>query len=93
MHKPSSEDIGSHLDQLNPFIGHLALEAVHDGTLEAVHDGTLEPFIKHEQGRGLAPKSRNNAIGVASAVLNKAANVWRDESGRPWLRQAPPRLT
>jgi hypothetical protein len=85
MHKPSSEDIGSHLDQLNPFIGHLALEAV--------HDGTLEPFIKHEQGRCLAPKSRNNAIGVASAVLNKAANVWRDESGRPWLRQAPPRLT
>ena len=30
---------------------------------------------------------------VVSAVLNRAARAWRSESGTPWLRQAPPRLT
>ena len=30
---------------------------------------------------------------VVSAVLNRAARVWRNESGMTWLRQAPPRLT
>jgi integrase len=41
----------------------------------------------------MAPKSINNAIAVVSAVLNRAARVWRSESGTPWLQQAPPRLT
>lgn len=67
IHKSSAGDIASHPDQLYPFIGHLELEAI--------HDGTLEPFIKHEQKRGLSPKSINNAIGVVSAVLNKSAKV------------------
>lgn len=81
----SAEDVALHLSQLLPFIGSLRLEEV--------HDGTLTEFIRHELERGLAPKSVNNAIGVVSAVLNRAAKVWRDERGRPWLRQAPPRLT
>ena len=83
--KASAETIAMHLDQLFPFIG--ALE------LTQVHDGTLKPFIDHETGRGKAPKSVNNAIGVVSAVLNRAARVWRSEDGSPWLRQAPPRLS
>jgi len=61
--------------------------------LEQVHDGTLKAFVDHETGRGKAPKSINDAIGVVSAVLNRAARVWRDEQGMPWLRQAPPRLS
>ncbi len=84
-HKSSADDAAMHLDQMFPFIGHLMLEAVHDGTLAA--------FMQHEQDRGLAPKSINNAIGVISAVLNRAARIWRNEQGTPWLRQAPPRLT
>ena len=84
-HKSSAETAAMHLDQLLPIIGPLPLEQVHDGTLKAFTDGETE--------RGMAPKTINNAIGVVSAVLNRAARVWRNESGTPWLRQAPPRLT
>jgi len=83
--KSSADTVAMHLDQLFPFIGLNLLEQVHDGTLKA--------FVDHETGRGKAPKSINNAIGVVSAVLNRAARVWRDKQGTPWLRQAPPRLS
>ena len=83
--KSSAETAAMHLDQLFPTIGSLPLEQVHDGTLKAFVDG--------ETARGMAPKTINNAIGVVSAVLNRAARVWRTEAGTPWLRQAPPRLS
>lgn len=83
--KPSADTMAMHLDQLFSFIG--------QNPLEQVHDGTLKAFIDHEIERGKAPKSVNNAIGVVSAVLNRAARVWRNEDGTPWLRQAPPRLS
>lgn len=84
-HKASADRAAIHLDQLLPFIG--------DHTLAQVHDGTLKAFIDHEQARGLSAKSVNNALAVVSAVLNRAARVWRSEAGTPWLQQAPPRLT
>ena len=84
-HKSSADTAAMHLDQLLPTIGPLPLEQVHDGTLKAFVDG--------ETARGMAPKTINNAIGVVSAVLNRAARVWRTEAGMPWLRQAPPRLS
>lgn len=84
-HKPSADDIASQLDRLFHFVGQLEIVAV--------HDGSLAPFVSAEQARGLAPKSINNALGVVSAVLNRAAKVWRDDAGRPWLQQAPPRIT
>ncbi|MBR9910212.1 MAG: site-specific integrase [Gammaproteobacteria bacterium] len=83
--RATSRSFAYDLDQLFPFIGHLSLEHI--------HDGTLKPYVDHERKRGKAPKSINNAIGVVSAVLNRAARVWRQEDGAPWLCQAPPRLT
>lgn len=83
--RSSADDVAIHLSQLFGFIGDLELTEI--------HDGTLEPYIRNEQGRGLAPKSINNALGVVSAVLNRAASTWRDEQGRPWLRQAPPKIS
>jgi integrase len=83
--KPSAETVAMHLDQLFPFIGNTALAQV--------HDGTLKPFIDHESKRGMSPKSINNALGVVSSVVNRAARVWRDEEGRPWLMQAPARIS
>lgn len=83
--KPSADTMAMHLDQLLPFIG--------QNPLEQVHDGTLKAFVDHEVKRGKAPKSVNNAIAVVSAVLNRAARVWRNEEGLPWLRLAPPKLS
>ena len=84
-HKSSADTAAMHLDQLLPTIGLLPLEQVHDGTLKS--------FVDHETARGMAPKSVNNALGVVSAVLNRAARVWRSEAGTPWLKQAPPKLS
>lgn len=83
--KPSAGTAAMHLDQLFPYVG--------EHTLEQIHDGTLKPYVDHETKRGKAPKSVNNGIGVVSAVLNRAARVWRNEDGTPWLRQAPPKLS
>jgi len=71
-HKSSADTAAMHLDQLLPTIGPLPLEQVHAGTLKAFTDG--------EAVRGMAPKTINNAIGVVSAVMNRAARVWRSEA-------------
>ncbi|MCR8921134.1 tyrosine-type recombinase/integrase [Dasania sp. GY-MA-18] len=84
-HKSSAVAAAIHLDQMLPFIGHLPLEQIHDGTLKL--------FIDNEAKRDLAPKSINNALVVITAILNRAARVWRHDDGRPWLRQAPPKIT
>lgn len=84
-HKSSAVAAAFHLDQLLPFVGHYPLAQI--------HDGTLKTFIDHERERGMAPKSINNAIAVVSAILNRAARVWRNEAGTPWLTQAPPKLS
>jgi integrase len=80
-HKSSADTMAMHLDQLFPFIGPLPIAQV--------HDGTIRPFIELQRNRGLSPKSINNALGVVSTVLNRAARVWRGEDGQPWLTQAP----
>jgi hypothetical protein len=58
-----------------------------------IHDGMLKAFIDDETVRGMASRTIHNAIAVVSAVLNRAARVWRTEAGAPWLRRAPPLLT
>ena len=84
-HSSSAETMAIHLDQVFVYIG--------ERPLEQVHDGTLKPFVDERLRLGKAPKSINNAIGTVSAVLNRAARVWRNQEGVPWLRQAPPRLS
>ena len=84
-HKSSADTIAMHLDQLFPFIGNLPIAHV--------HDGTVRPFVEHQQKRGLSPKTINNVLGVVSTVLNRAARVWRDVDGRPWLTQAPAQIS
>ncbi len=84
-HKSSADTIAMHLDQLFPFIGKLPIAQVHDGTIRS--------FIEHENKRHLSPKTINNTLGVVSTVLNRAARVWRDEDGRPWLTQAPAQIS
>ncbi|MBT5218096.1 MAG: tyrosine-type recombinase/integrase [Woeseia sp.] len=84
-HKSSADTIAMHLDELFPFIGKLPIAQV--------HDGTIRPFIEHGNKRHLSPKTINNMLGVVSTVLNRAARVWRDEDGQPWLRQAPAQIS
>lgn len=81
-HKRSIKDDAWHLDMLNPFIGDLALEAVH------ADSEALEAFIeKRRQTVGM--RTINHSLAVVRHILNLAAEVWKDERGKTWLERAP----
>ncbi|WP_339671657.1 site-specific integrase [Dasania marina] len=70
-----------HLEIIEPFIGKLFLEDI--------HDATLRPFIEHRYSTHVKPKSINCALEVVRHILNLAAGKWRDKDGKTWLLQAP----
>jgi integrase len=81
-HKRSIADDAMHLAQLDPYIGHV--------DLANVHDGTLAVFVRARRGAGIRSKSINLALGVVRRTLNLAARSWRDElTGKTWLESAP----
>jgi integrase len=82
-HKRRIADDALHLKQLDPYIGQLAIESV--------HAGTLQPFIKARQKQGIKTKSINLALGVVRHILNLAASEWLDENNLTWL-QSPPKI-
>lgn len=67
--------------QLDPFIGDMFLDQLHDGTLAA--------FKKHREREGRKNKTINLALEVVRRVLNLSARSWRDEFGHTWLETAP----
>lgn len=74
-----------HLDDLDPFIGHLFLHQIHDATLAA--------FVEHRRKAKMKTKTINLALAVVRKILNRAARSWRDAvSGQTWL-ELPPMIT
>lgn len=69
------------LTSVMPYIGHLELHQV--------HDGTLAPYKTARLQEGRAHKTINLALAVVRRILNLAATVWRDVDGKTWLEQAP----
>ncbi|SMF94583.1 Site-specific recombinase XerD [Methylomagnum ishizawai] len=72
------------LAALRPHIGHLPLDQI--------HQGTLEDFIAARRGEGIKSSTLRRDLAVVRMVLTKAARVWRDPDGKPWLSQAVPLL-
>jgi hypothetical protein len=68
--------------------------AVH-GTLDinGVHDGTLQQFVADRLASGVTATTVNRSLSVVRTVLNRAARVYRDDHGRPWLEGVPPLIT
>lgn len=83
--KPSVETMAIHVSAVIPFIGHMEVEKI--------HDGTLKPFKDSRKADGVKPSTINRALEVVRTILNKAARVYRDDEGMPWLKQAPPFIT
>ncbi len=71
LHLATIADNALHLKQLDPFIGDLALNQV--------HDGTLAPFIAKRQRIGVKNKTINLALSVVRRSLILSARRWRDE--------------
>lgn len=84
--KASVDSIAIHITAVVPFIGHLELEKV--------HDGTLKEFKASRKLDGVKPATINRALEVVRTILNKSARVYRDDDdGTPWLKQSPPLIT
>lgn len=73
------------LEPLMPYVGHLPIDQV--------HDGTLKPFVKFRKKQGRKAKTINLALSLVRRILNLCARSWRGEDGKPWLKAAPPLLT
>lgn len=81
----SLEAIRIHVRLLEPYIGHLEPQQV--------HDATLAPFICARIADGACATTINRSLEVVRTVLHRAARSYRDDSGRPWLDALPPLIT
>ena len=80
-HKRSlHSDIGR-LKLLMPWIGAVALDKI--------HTGTLQPWIDCRRKQGVAVGTINHGLKVVRRILNLAANEWVDEHGMTWLPSTP----
>lgn len=79
--KLSIESDVYHLKAVMPFIGHLRLDQI--------HNGTLEPFKKARKEQGRKNKTINLSLSIVRRILNLCARDWRDENGITWLATAP----
>ncbi len=80
-HKKSLHDDAGHLKKLMPFIGDLALEAI--------HMGSLQPFVAARRQDGVKTRTINHGLQIVRHILNLAASEWMDEFGLTWLQAAP----
>ena len=79
--KASIETEISLLKGLMPYIGHLRIEQI--------HDGTLAEFVAVRLSEGRKHKTINLALAVVRHILNLASKNWRDENGKKWIESAP----
>ncbi|MGY6274024.1 tyrosine-type recombinase/integrase [Methylomonas sp. MgM2] len=79
--KPSLSRDAKCLENLDPWIGHLRIDQV--------HQGTLQPYIEHRQKLGIKSGTVNRELSVVRRILSLASRVWRDMDNNPWLPTAP----
>lgn len=79
-HKRSIDRDVRGLDPFMPYIGHLPLQRVHQGTLQPAIDARRASVSNGTINRDLA---------AVRIVLSLSARVWRYENGDPWLGAVP----
>lgn len=83
--KRSAKVIEWHVELLNSHIGQLEIDRV--------HDGTVAPFVAARLAAGVSATTINRSLEIVRTILNRAARVYRDEDGRPWLNVLPPLIS
>jgi integrase len=74
--------IAYHVSLLLPYIGMKPLELVHNASFESFK-------TERQDEDNASPTTVNRTLEVARTILNRAARVWRDDAGKPWLSTAP----
>jgi integrase len=82
LHKRSIGRDALDLETVDPFIGDLALDRVHDGTLQEF----VRYRLRHDR---VAVGTVNRTLSVVRRVLSLSARKWRDEQGLTWLETMP----
>lgn len=94
---PSAGITAWHIRMLLPYVGQLPLDQIHDRTLAAFKADRLAGLVggrpEAKKPRPVSPTTVNRTLEVVRTVLNRAARVWRDGEGRPWLAVEPPLLS
>lgn len=78
----TANDLAWHIEMLDPFIGDLLLEEVHDETLRPFKERRL----LHD---GVAVTTVNRSFEVVRRILNLCARKWRHPNGMSWLETVP----
>jgi len=79
--KRSLERDAYSLKSLDPYIGDLAINEVHMGTLQAYIDG--------RRGDGVRSATIARELTLVRRILTLASRSWRDENNLPWIDTAP----
>lgn len=93
--KPSLVTDIHNLRAIMPYIGHLRLDQIHDGTLRPfvvarkAQMKTVRISKDQTEQRPMKNKTVNASLAIVRRILNLAARSWRDDDGRPWLQTAP----
>ncbi len=83
--KRTAKVINWHIRLLNAHIGHL--------DINHIHDATLKSFIMERLTANVSATTINRSLEVVRTILHRAARVYRDDGGRPWLPTLPPLIT
>lgn len=84
-----------HLAPVMPFIGHLKLDQIHNGTLKEFISARKAQVSKVKVSknkvidRPLRNKTINHSLAIVRRVLKLAAKDWRDANNMTWLQTAP----
>ncbi len=83
--KRSIDTDAYHLELLDPWLGTLPLDEIHDDAAQVV------AFKRHRlEADGVTPTTVKRSMEVVRCILNLAARKWRTEVNKPWLELAPP---
>jgi len=80
-HKRSLHSDIARLKLLMPWIGSIAIDKI--------HTGTLQPWIDHRRNEGAVIGTINHGLKVVRRILNLPSTEWVDEYGMTWLLSAP----
>lgn len=79
-HKRALDRDARDIASVVPWIGNHALEDI--------HMGTLTPYLSARKSQVRA-STINRTLAVVRRILHLAARLWRDDSGKTWLAEAP----
>jgi integrase len=79
----TTETIAYHIKLVLPYLSTKPLEGIHSGTLASFIEDRLAGAME------ITPTTVNRTLEVVRTILLRAARVWRNDDGTPWLGSAP----